>query len=136
MANELSNHAFYGKDISDIDISKFIRLQRSIVKKFKSYRVKLTSKDNGVYKVYLGKNLVSSDLIINFNYTNIAQIKYGVHCYHLHGTLRENQIIIGHLVENPDSRIMAVSRSNGDYRIDTFAKHFLRIELEFMRFLS
>ena len=31
---------------------------------------------------------------------------------------------------------MVVLHSHGDHRIDTFAKHFLRMELEFMRFLS
>lgn len=136
VANELSNHVLLGKEIPDIDVPQFIQLQMDVAEKFKSYMDEVTSQDNGVYNDYLDEVLKNSNFVINFNYTNIVQTKYGVQCYHPHGTLKEDHILLGHLMDSLNMEYMDVPHSHGDYRIDTFAKHFLRMELEFMRFLS
>lgn len=99
----------------------------SITQELCRYLKNETSKNNGIFLPNVQNYLNDSSVVLNFNYTPVAE-RYTKNIFYVHGSVMENNIILGYDNRNEPCLI--------DYTSMQRRKSYLRLSLEFCRFLK
>ena len=131
--NDLTLKVFQD-NLADCSIEDLERPQERLDKEIENithelfvYLANETSADNGVRLPSVQEYIDESAVVVNFNYTSVAE-RYTKDIFYIHGSIKENNIILGY--DNRDEPCLI------DYMSMRRCKDNLRFALEFLRYMK